>query len=47
MVLFSPKDTSGRKEVNDERRDEWILTVKLWLLVIAIFGTIILLGMWQ
>ena len=47
MALFSPKNTSGHNEENGERRDEWILTVKLWLLIIAIFTMVILLGMWR
>ncbi len=44
---FSLKDTRGDNERKPKRRKEWASTVKLWLLIVAIFGTVILLGIWQ
>lgn len=38
---------NGRKDENNKRREEWLFTAKLFLLVIAIFGTVIFLALWQ
>ncbi len=45
--LHSVKTTSETNEEHAKRREEWILTAQSWLIVIAIFGTVILLGIWQ
>ena len=43
---FSAKHASGTSK-DFERRKEWILAAKLTLVAVAIFGTVILLGMWM
>ena len=45
--LSHAKHTSETNAGNLSRREEWILTAKLGLLAVAIFGTLILIGMWQ
>jgi len=47
MTTPSRNNPNGRKDENDKRREEWVLTAKLFLLVIAIFGTVIFLAIWQ
>ena len=45
--LLSANQRSGTNQDNHERREEWILTAKLFLLAIAIFAAVIVAGFWQ